>query len=311
MTDFAPAEKAVPFRQPSVANLLIDSYDANSIVQSYSVQFNKRHNLINGFFTRIAVTEIVLNWFEPNLTTSPQMTWTITQDVGGNPTPVNFIIGDANTGNSIIPGFYTVARMMDFVINQLNILQIEISSGPSTGTIAVFETTNVNGYPEIVLQNGVAGDDVAITAITGPLNTLLKFPSGGGLLGIAEEGGLEINWTIDLRPYTYLDFTSDQLTYTQDVKDSSTANFVKDVLCRWYFAFDEPPDLDALGFPILMGYTPFCLRRQFSPPKQIKWEQNLPVGGALTVDVYGSDGTLATAMTSPTSWLMTIQVSEV
>lgn len=305
MTDFAPAEKAVPFRQPSVANLLIDSFDANNITQSYSVQFNKRHNLINGFFTRIAVTEIVLNWFEPNITSALEMTWTITQ--AGVPTA--FVIGSA--GNGLIPGFYTVAKLMSYVVQQLNLLQIDISSGPTAGTVAVFDTTLENGYPELVITNGVAGDDVVVSNITGPLNTLLKFPVNGGSIGPAEDGGIDLSTSIDLRPYTYLDFTSDQLTYTQDVKDSSTANFVKDVLCRWYFAFDEPPTLDSLGYPILMGYTPFCLRRQFSPPKQIKWEQNLPVGGALSVDVYGSDGTLATYMTSPTSWLMTIQVSEV
>jgi len=305
MTDFAPSEKATPFRQPSVANLLLDSNDATDITQSYSVQYYKRHNLINGFFTRIAVTEIVLNWFEPNITSALTMTWIITQ--AG--TPTSFVIGSSGLG--LQPGFYTVASLLNYVIGELNRLAINVSSGASAGAAAVFATTLANGYPEIVITNAGAADTVAVSSITGALATLLRLPANGALIGAVANGGLELSPGIDLRPYTYLDFTSDQLTYTQDVKDSSSAAYTKDVLCRWYFAFDEPPALDALGYPILMGYTAFCLRRQFSPPKQIKWEQNLPVGGALTVEVFGSDGRLADSMLSPTSWLMTIQVSEV
>jgi hypothetical protein len=307
MTDFAPSEKATPFRQPSVANLLLDSNDAIDITQSYSVQYYKKHNLINGFFTRIAVTEIVLNWFEPNIPGGYTMNWIITQ--AGVPT--TFVIGGGGGSLALQEGFYTVASLMAFVIKELNRLAINVSSGASAGTAAVFATTLSNGYPEIVITNAGAADEVAVSSITGALATILRLPANGALIGAAANGGLELSPGIDLRPYTYLDFTSDQLTYTQDVKDSSSAAYTKDVLCRWYFAFDEPPALDALGYPILMGYTAFCLRRQFSPPKQIKWEQNLPVGGALTVEVYGSDGRLADGMTSPTSWLMTLQVSEV
>jgi hypothetical protein len=305
MTDFAPSEKGMPIRQPSTANLLIDSTDGNTIAQSYSVQFNKQHNLIQGFFTRLAVTEIVLDWFEPNITSALTMTWRLYQ--AGVAT--NFVIGSAGIG--LQPGFYTVASLMAFVIQQLNQLNIKVSSGTSAGATAVFATSIASGYPEIVITNAGANDAVTVLGMTGALATLLRLPVNGGSIQSVANGGIELSPGIDLRPYTYLDFTSNQLTYAQDVKDSSTGRITKDVLCRWYFAYDNPPVLDSLGYPILMGYSAFCLRRQFTPPKQIKWEQNLPVGGSLLVEVFGSDGTLATYMTSPTSWQMTIQVSEV
>jgi hypothetical protein len=66
-----------------------------------------------------------------------------------------------------------------------------------------------------------------------------------------------------------------------------------------------------------MGYKPFTLRRLYSPPKQIRWESNLPIGN-ISFQVFGDDGQLATRMvknfpgTIPgCNWLMTLQVSEV
>ena len=93
------------------------------------------------------------------------------------------------------------------------------------------------------------------------------------------------------------------------MKDASTAKIVRDVLVRWYFAFDQPPALDAYGFPILMGYTPFCLRRTFSPAKQSMWENNIPVGN-LEFQVYDPNGQLA-IMSARTQYQLTLQASEV
>lgn len=99
-----------------------------------------------------------------------------------------------------------------------------------------------------------------------------------------------------------------QLTYNQAVKDASTSPNERDVLCRWYFDYDNQTPTDGYGFPILMGYAPFCLRRLFNPPKQIQWETNIPVGN-LSFQLYDDDGTLV-PVNSRTEYLMTLQVSE-
>jgi hypothetical protein len=75
-----------------------------------------------------------------------------------------------------------------------------------------------------------------------------------------------------LMPWRYVDMICDQLTYCQDVKDSTTNANQKDVLHRWYFAWDDSPNYDAYGFPILQGYTSFSQRRCIAFPKQIKWD---------------------------------------
>jgi hypothetical protein len=61
---------------------------------------------------------------------------------------------------------------------------------------------------------------------------------------------------------------------------------VVDVLQRFYFAYDAENTYDKYNFPILMGYRPFVVERMFNPPKQIKWENNMPVG-QLQLLVYG------------------------
>jgi hypothetical protein len=75
-----------------------------------------------------------------------------------------------------------------------------------------------------------------------------------------------------------LDFVSPQLTYNQELKDADTSKNVKDVLYRWYFAWDEETSYDTLGFPVLQGYRSFIQRRLISFPKQIRWNNTQPVG---------------------------------
>ena len=82
--------------------------------------------------------------------------------------------------------------------------------------------------------------------------------------------------------------TCDQLTYCQDVKDSTTSNISKDVLYRWNFGWSAPPVNDKYGFPILQGYQAFVERRNIGFPKQIKWDPIQTVSN-LTFVSYVSD----------------------
>ena len=109
----------------------------------------------------------------------------------------------------------------------------------------------------------------------------------------------------------YLDFTSQQLTYNQDLKDSTTNLIVRDVLCRWYMASsNENQVYDKYGYALSMGYKPFKARRTFSPPKQIRWSNNQPVG-QLSFQVYDNNNELANyGLGGGYNWYMTLQVSE-
>ena len=300
MVDFVPNERATPIRMPSTANLMLDSADRGIDVDSaFEFQITKNYSILNGFFTRIATTEVVLEWCEPNI---GGLTSGLNEGFGNNTIVFDLSGSGANTyvGSQIITlgsGHYTAAQALDAIVYELNDL-----SGTTGMTFAIDSSTGqvylrATGGEFFWDDSGNIGDR--------PLGFIL----GLGLGGAPHRLDYKIDCP-DLRPYRYIDFVSSQLTYNQDLKDSSTAPIVRDVLCRWYFAFDEQNQLDKYGFPILMGYTSFCLRRLFNPPKQIKWSSNQPVGN-LAFQVYDNYGNLIVAQAIETDWLMTLQVSEV
>jgi hypothetical protein len=127
----------------------------------------------------------------------------------------------------------------------------------------------------------------------------------------------------DIRLYRYLDFVSNDLTYAQSLKDATTSTFNSTVLFRWYFAWDNPTEYDAYGYPILQGYKQFVQRRLFNPAKQIRWEPNLPIGN-VGFQVYAYQYGIGPGVFLNAAWyanllaaggaafnyLMTLQISE-
>lgn len=297
-------EKATTTRVPSTANLMVDSADRNTVLypSAFDFQITKNQQLINGYFTRVGLTEMVLEWCEPNITIADNLN-EFEIDISGS--GANTFSGTA--ARDIPQGNYTIASCIDAIINQVNDL-----SG-STGFHLSFEyNTVLPGQWALVGTGGVFH-------IGPPANPPARWL--GSRLGLAFVVSVN-NPTFgdmypyvylncpDLRPYRYIDFVSEELTYNQDVKDAMTQDFVRDVLTRWYFAYaDVPYNLDKYGYPILMGYEQGTFRRLFNPPKQIQWNPIQPVGN-LTFKVYDEDGNLLPTSDDFTEWLMTLQLSE-
>jgi hypothetical protein len=291
-------EKATLIRMPATANLMLDSADRDSKASlPWNFSITRRNQLINGYFTRAGTTEVVLEWCEGNI-------YTKTASLPGN-SALTLDISGASVRETdeivqlVLGGFYTVAEALESIRTVVNDL-----SG----------TTGVS-------VNVVTGQGIPFLAVTGG-HLLFNSDSGGlaealGITPLDEDATAFFIRCPDLRKYRYLDFVSPQLTSVQDVKDAATNAFVRDVLCRWYMAEDEPEQLDQYGFPILMGYKQFVRRRIFNPPKQIKWEQNFPVGN-LSFEVYGNDGAIVSSLnidgtvatSTDSNWLMTLQLSE-
>ena len=289
---FEPVEKGVTIRQPSTANLMLDSADRSSgNAANFSIQRN--NSILNGFFTRIGTTEVVLEWNTSNISADLANNF-ITVDLSGS------VSGNPAGATLVAPtGFYNQAELLDWLVIQLN----DLSGGVTPSPHWSIQATN-NGYYAL----GPSADVYA--EFSGPIADALGLTNGS----LQEFGPTALVEAIllpdaDLRPFRYLDFISPQLTYNQDLKDNTTSTFARDVLCRWYFAWDEAPPLDKYGFPILMGYTAFSARRTFSPPKQIRWDPAQPVGN-ITFQVYSNLNTIA-SLSFNTNWLMTLQVSEV
>lgn len=284
-------EKGTLIKVPATANLMVDSADRNELIINgtdvstpYNFTMARNQALISGFFTRIGTTEVVVEYCADN----------ISETLNNN--SISFDVSGIGVISVTIPSAtYTVAGVLDAIVEA-----VDDVSGSHSGAICRVIQQGGQTFLEF-LVGGVFRE----AELADPTQKLVE------QLDILESpvGDFLINCP-DLRPYRYWDFVCENLTQVQDVKDASTAPIVRDVLCRWYFSFDDPPQLDAYGFPILMGYTRFCLRRIFNPPKQIKWEQNIQVGN-LVFSVYGDDQELVSATGgSDTNWLMTLQLTE-
>lgn len=291
MVDYMPAEKGVAIRMPSVANLFVDS----SATTPFNFRISKNQTILNGYFTRLATTELVLEWGVPNI----DLTTTLETGQSGylNNTQFSLRQSSVTYTATLDIGQYTVAQVLDSIVAKLS---------ASIPGLAVSQT---------------AGAPVALTATSA---FSVEVPSNGSDLWARLGFATSISSAVqdvnapDLRRFSYLDFCSSDLTYNQNVKDGATDEPSRVVLARWYMSWDNPPQNDKYGFPILMGYQVMTLRRMFSPAKQIKWEPNMGIGN-LSFQVYADAGTdpLSDSITnggSPslnTRWLMTIQASEV
>jgi hypothetical protein len=267
-------DKAVTFRQPSTANLMIDSADRPGGTP-WDFQITRQNSILNGFFTRIGTTEVVLEWGEPNIVEGE-----ILIDISGTSARSTQTL-------TIFDSFVTMADLLN-----------EIASVSANGVTFTVATVGAN-----VSINATGG---RFQFLTSPLAVQAAITIGGGLATSKPVGNIGIP---DLRLYRYIDFTCPQITYAQDLKDSSTQLINRDVLCRWYMAEDQPEPADEYGFPILMGYQPFVRRRLFNPPKQVKWDTNLPLGN-LVFQVYGDDGELLQSYSGASNFLLTLQASE-
>lgn len=283
-------DKATTIRPPSTANLMIDSADRPNILVSspWDFQITKQQNNQIGYFSRIGTTEVVLEWCTENVNSNLNNT-NFSVDISG--------IGGLNDSellfDTLDSGMYTVEEALNNLVEKMNTNSIG----------AVFSLVQVNGETYIDCSGAV------FTFGEEKLLDQLDISSGESFPYTNHESQFAVICP-DLRPYRYIDFVSPDLTYAQDVKDSSTATNNFDVLCRWYFAEETQESVDGLGFPILMGYRRFCRRRIFNPPKQIKWDKDLPIGN-LRFQVFGNDGKLLTFQSyTNNNWLMTLQLSE-
>ena len=300
--EFVPNEKAMPIRVPSTANLMVDSADRKTAVYPLcnDFQITKMNSILNGFFTRVGTTEVVFEWTTPN----------ISAELNNNEIVYYEPEGTFSETFTIPPGFYNVAEVLTYLFGpngQLN--NYTATNGvtwdvvsPGNGTAVVTASTVQIGGSHVVVEGPLMKKLFPAGELVG--NSLdLNVPVAPGFAGAPTIAG-----GIDLRPVRYIDIVCNQLTNNQAVKDASTAPIVRDVLCRWYFDYDNQAPTDQFGYPILMGYTPFYLRRLYNPPKQIQWQTNIPVGN-LSLQLYDDKG-LPLGVVDTTDYLLTLQVSE-
>jgi len=304
MSDFTPRENSVSVRNPATANFLIDSTDrvgfsggTNAPYGQTSANFliNKNNSLLNGFFTRLAVSEVYVDYCIDN----------VSAYYGNNTFTIK---NNGSTITAVLPDYsYTTAQALTSVATGLNL------GLNGQGYTCIASTTT--GF----LPN--TGQASLYFYSTGTLTTKSVFVSTTTLarqldMAVEQSGNMFPSACAKVLPITYLDFVCPEATQNQDIKDSSTSLTDRNMLYRWHLAWDGPPPLDGFGYPIFQGQTRFISRRALPFPKHIRWSANQPIG-QMAFQVYDSTGNLVpvpdiVGNVGPAEfeWAMTLLVSE-
>jgi hypothetical protein len=324
-------------RLPSTSVLAINSEDrfkdlaesrlsrgapgSNPLKQNpYSFLITKNESIMNGFFTRLGLTEVVLPWVIPNINGKTDKI-RILYDISGGASGEEYILLES--------GFYRPAelatalqtavrdtlsgidaRFADFTViyGYLNIPSFLYSTEDPELRVA-FLPVPTNLDPAAPFNESYIYDAANtrqlfdVLGFTAPSNTSLKE---------SESGGITFCQAID-----YVDVVCTQLTSNQALKDTMSQQIARDVLCRIYITGNDvnnvPPSSANFCPP---GCAPFTVYRNFSQPKQIQWLPNQPVQSSLQFDLFDdmgnplSDSLPSYVADNRTNWSFTILVSE-
>jgi hypothetical protein len=316
-------------RSPAYAILAIDSEDrfrtyedqrASSVGSyndsPYNFQITKNESMMNGFFTRLALTEVCFPWAVGNINTKtksilfnysiggvaqPQATLSLTYGFY-KPSEIaaalQVLIRALNPALNAFQVGYGVSNIPNFAFTRGNpAVQFSFSPLPSNSAVYPFPNTSKQMYDLLGLDISRAGTD-----------TVLKSAITGGFTFC--------------QAFRYIDITCSQLTYNQALKDTMSQTIARDTLCRLYVGdgpFTGTSTLspgDANFCP--PGCAPFVIYRQFTNPKFIRWLPNQPIQGNLQFVVYDDAGdqfgdlgpTVANPRLFEANWSMTLLVSE-
>ena len=331
---------AVTVRPSSTALLTIDSEDrykdyieARANPSSpYNFSIRKNENLMSGFFTRLAVTEINFPWTIPNINEKTD-TILVGISVSGGPV-VSYTL-------TIPQGFYTPSELAVTLQNDIadlsnSLVGFTMTYGIRdgfTGDEPVFEY-NTNDANVLIKFNPVPYNTsiYPYNSQSKQLFDLLGFAGANSILQETLYGGYTLCQAI-----RYIDIVCNQLTSVSALKDQTSQTVARDMLCRIYLgdgggSGQSTTRASAIDYTDASGTitnafcppgcAPMTIYRNFTLPKQIQWIPNQNIPGFLQFQVYDDAGDLLdTSIVPPnipigdytdlnTNWSMTILVSE-
>jgi len=336
---YSTRENTITSRSPSSALLCIDSEDrfrdytvsrastsGTGVNSPFDFTIQKNESLMNGFFTRLAVTEVVFPWVIPNINDRTDAVNVALYDISGS---VPVLVRREEV--AIDRGFATPAQIA------------------AAMTVAI--TTEFTEIPSFVMSYGEdpfgapglaggAGCAFYWDTVVGPYEICFEpltpntanYPYGPqtkqlfDVLGLDARNSVPQDTGTGAGGYTlcqsirYIDIVCSQLVNNQAVKDTMSQVIARDVLCRLYI--NTPTDQSTVAPDSATfcppGCAPTVIYRDFATPKQIQWMGNQPIPGFLRFEVFDdngenlqfADGASGAENLNRTNWSLSILVSE-
>ena len=320
-----PVEDATTFRNPSVALLCVNSADAEIFNKTTGarvddktpaeIYINYGKPFLFGYMTRLALTEVNINWATPNVN---PLNNNLTIQVDNITTDESLIL------RITIPvGFYTPSELALAVQTQftdafgdfLNLgahavdpIEVNWINQSSSFNILVVEPNVWDEFSIRILSSSVfrpvgASVPVALPSLDYDLTDMMGLTQveAGAVSFKAIVGGYA-----SMLYTPYIDIVSSILTKNQNVQDGDTFKLSSTAkLTRLYLSNENivgryeklVPVYNASGVITsadyetnIIGCRPFCFKREFQTPKQISWNttENVDVMDLSVLDYKGN-----------------------
>ena len=333
---FSPEAGVMTVRPSSTALLTIDSQNRfdNYVQQNaaltsitannnspYDFSITKRESIMNGFFTRLGLTEVVFPWAIPNI--NPKTNQMIVQ-YGTSPSLTTATITldeDWYKPHDLATALQTAVRRLSATLSGFEVQYAPTFTGQPTNPPSFYYETN-SAADIAFFPMPYNSSNYPYPSTTKQLFNVLGFTNANSVPDLVGNG----TYTL-CQSTRYVDIVCSQLAYNQALKDTTTQQVGLDSLCRLYLG-----DANGFGANTLNpsdsnfcppGCAPSVIYRQFQTPKMIMWnsagKSYQPVPGVLRFQVFDDQGAILTEIASSQGggvpadyldWSATVLVSE-
>jgi hypothetical protein len=296
----AETQKAVDIRMPTTALLSINSadrYQPNSLVNRYNnpsvatpytltspADFTIAipQNLMNGYFTRMAVTQVYMNY-----------AWALVSNATNG-----FYIHFQPGGSGAVTRYF---------VSLATNVALQIPGNPNNGNITTALQTAIRlatGSTTFTVNFGVTA--IGLFAYASGNSDKFYFSrwtstTGANAWTLFEGLGMTAQQVLATSQYAsasyflyktpYIDIVCEQITANQNLRDASTTTGAgRTLLARVYTCSDN----GTATAPGLANSPNLVFQKTYPVPKQISWPANQPIGGSLRIQLLDAQGYVLT-----------------
>lgn len=299
----------------------------NSRQSGTDVQIANRRSLITGYFSRVAMTELQLQFRVPTVITGYNDLITFNYNTGGAGTAASITIPQ---------GYYTYASMATYLQAQFRLIPAlaamtvtppnVLDAGPLASVITGFTFTCNGGASMFFFYAGGGSGNQQSQEVVGRAFRMLGF--NRACLGFtpeffegAQQTAAAVPWAsvVGAAPYwlptDYVDIVSQALTNYKTTKDTNSSLIAPQGLIARVNLAECPVNgvSSTSGVPIspaILGFGPFTFYKKWDNPNWSQWSPNQGIDqiDIKLLDMWGN--TLFWTPTYATEWAATLTLTE-